>query len=182
MTELAGEVLVRPADAVEAQAYPLTLIANDRWRAQVPLERMGRYVYRVCAWKDAFASFVHEVRQKHAAGVPTHLELREGLALVAEAAPGHDALSAMLARLQGLPDDALRTMLLSDAMAALMRQAAPRNFQVTSHEIIIDAERQGGLFRELVRDVSAQPERRSGPSWHVQRRDRPVAAYRRDEF
>ena len=143
---LAGEVLVRPADAVAAQAYPLTLIANDRWRAQVPLERMGRYVYRVRAWKDVFASFVHEMRLKHAAGIPTQLELREGLALVAEAAPGHDALCAMLARLQGLPDDALRTMLLSDPMAGLMRQAVPRNFQVESHEILIDAERIAASF------------------------------------
>ena len=144
--KLAGEVLVRPADAMEGQAYPLTLIANDRWRAQVPLERMGRYVYTVSAWKDAFASFVHEVREKHAAGIPTRLELQEGLALVAEAAPGHEPLSAMLVRLQGLPDDALRTALLSDTMTGLMRQAAPRKFYATSHEIIIDAERRAASF------------------------------------
>jgi starch synthase (maltosyl-transferring) len=144
--KLAGEVLVRPADAEQTQSYPLTLIANDRWRAQVPLERMGRYVYTVSAWKDAFASFIHEVRQKHAAGIPTQLELQEGLALVAEAAPGHDRLSALLARLRSLPDDTLRTMLLSDTMVGLMRQAAPRKFQVTSHEIIIDAERRAASF------------------------------------
>jgi starch synthase (maltosyl-transferring) len=143
---LAGEVLVRPADVEEARAYKLTLVANDRWRAQVPLERMGRYVYTVSAWRDAFASFVHEVQAKHAAGVPTSLELREGWALVAEAAPGHESLSAMLANLQGLPDDALRAMLLSDTLAGLMREAAPRKFQVTSHDIIIDAERAAASF------------------------------------
>jgi starch synthase (maltosyl-transferring) len=107
---------------------------------------MGRYVYTVSAWKDAFASFVHEVREKHAAGIATRLELQEGLALVVEAAPGHEPLSAMLVRLQGLPDDALRTALLSDTMAVLMRQAAPRKFHVTSHEIIIDAERRAASF------------------------------------
>jgi starch synthase (maltosyl-transferring) len=144
--KLAGAVLVRSADAAEAQAYPLTLVANDRWRAEVPLERMGRYVYTVSAWKDAFASFVHEVQQKHAAGIPTRLELQEGLALVAEAAPRHDLLSAMLGRLQGLPDDALRPILLSDTMVGLMRQAAPRKFQVVSHEIVIDAERRAASF------------------------------------
>jgi starch synthase (maltosyl-transferring) len=144
--KLAGEVLVRPADTEDTRAYKLTLIANDRWAAQVPLERMGRYVYTVSAWKDAFSSFVHEVRTKHAAGIPTGLELREGLELVAEAASGDDVLPAMLVRLRGLPDDALRTMLLSDMMAGLMRQAAPRKFQVTSHEIIIDAERRIASF------------------------------------
>ncbi|HEY1857311.1 alpha-1,4-glucan--maltose-1-phosphate maltosyltransferase [Acidocella sp.] len=144
--KLAGEVLVRPADEGKTQAYPLMLIANDRWRALVPLERMGRYVYTVSAWQDAFASFAHEVREKHAAGVPTRLELQEGLALVAEAAPGHDSLSAMLARLQDLPEDELRTMLLSDMMVARMRQAAPRKFLVTSHEIIVDAERRSASF------------------------------------
>ena len=146
MTDLAGEVLVRPADREEAEAYPLTLVANDRWRAQVPLERMGRYVYTLSAWRDAFASFAHEVRAKHAAGVPTSLELREGLALVAEAAPGHELLSAMLANLRSLPDDLLRAMLLSDTLAALMREAAPRKFQVTSRDIIIDAERTAASF------------------------------------
>ena len=107
---------------------------------------MGRYVYTVSAWKDDFASFVHEVREKHAAGISTRLELQEGLVLVAEAAPGHDRLSAMLERLQGLPEDALRTMLLSDMMAGLMRKAAPRKFLVTSQEIIMDAERRARRF------------------------------------
>ena len=60
-----------------SQAYPLTLIVNDRWRAQVPLERMGRYVYTVSAWKDDFASFVHEVRRNTPPEFPRGLSCRK---------------------------------------------------------------------------------------------------------
>ena len=115
-------------------------------------------------------------------GFPTRLELQEGLALVAEAAPGHDRLSAMLARLQGLPEDALRTMLLSDTMAGLMRQAAPRKFLVTSHEIVIDAERRARRFASW---YEMFPRSQSGdPARHGTFKDviAPAAADRGDEF
>ena len=48
---------------------------------------MGRYVYAVEAWRDAFATFRDELEKKHEASVPVGLELEEGRLLVAAAGP-----------------------------------------------------------------------------------------------
>jgi starch synthase (maltosyl-transferring) len=144
--KLAGEILIRAADEKKFRAYPLSLINNDRWTASVPLERLGRHVFVVTAWKDAFASLVDEIAKKHAAGIPTQLELREGLALVDEAAARDKKLRLIAERLHEAAEPVLREALLSDKLATFMRQAAPRKFLVRSPEIIIDAERLGASF------------------------------------
>ncbi len=144
--KLAGEVLLRAADEKNFSAYPLTLINDDRWRASIPLERLGRHVFAVTAWKDTYASFVDEVTKKHAAGVPTQLELREGLALVEEAAGRDKKLLAVLEHLLEAPETTLREALLSDKMIAMMRLKAPRKFLVRSHDIAIESERLGASF------------------------------------
>ena len=36
---------------------PMSALVNDRWRAEFPLERMGRYRYTVTAWVDHFLSW-----------------------------------------------------------------------------------------------------------------------------
>jgi starch synthase (maltosyl-transferring) len=144
--KLAGEVLVRAADATEWRAYPLALVANDRWRAQFPLERMGRHMFVVTAWKDAYATFVDELTKKQNAGVPIHLELREGIELVEAAAHGHAGLSELLTALRAETPDAQYERFISPATATLMRAAAPRKFLVRSHEIILDAERLKSSF------------------------------------
>jgi starch synthase (maltosyl-transferring) len=144
--QLAGDVLLRAADSGEIHAYPLTLINNDRWRAQIPLERLGRHLFTITAWRDAYGSFVDEVRKKHAAGIATPLELREGLALVEAAARTNTKLRLVLEHLREAPDETLRETLLSERVIAVMRHAAPRNFFARSHDIVLDAERQGASF------------------------------------
>jgi starch synthase (maltosyl-transferring) len=144
--KLAGEVLFRAADEAKFRAYPLTLINNDRWTASVPLERLGRHVFAVTAWKDAYGSFVDEVTKKHAAGIPTNLELREGLILIEEAARTDKKLRTVLDRLRKAPEEILRDAMLSDQMIAVMRRAAPKKFLVRSPDIALDAERRGAAF------------------------------------
>ena len=55
---------------------------NDRYRADLPLNRIGAYDYTVQAWRDAFASYKDEIAKKSTAGVDVSLELREGMALL----------------------------------------------------------------------------------------------------
>jgi starch synthase (maltosyl-transferring) len=149
--KLAAEILWRPVDEKDWRAAPMEFLGNDEWRGHFPLPRLGRYVYAVAAWKDFFATFVDELQKKHAAGVPIHLELQEGILLLRETAKAGlnktgKALKAVLKDLEAANDDGKRAALLSEEMAALMRAADLKKFRVQSTEIIVDAERLGARF------------------------------------
>ena len=149
--KLAAELLWRPINEEQWTAVPMTLINNDRWTAEFPLHRLGRYVYAVSSWKDVFASFADELTKKHIAGVPTALEIKEGLLLVTQAAEAglnktSKPLKALLKSLQNADDNTRRTALLSDKTAELMRAGDVRKFFVQSENVIVDAERLNASF------------------------------------
>jgi len=53
---LACRLLYRRDDEREWQFVPMTLLTNDRWRAEFVLGAPGRYRYTILAWVDAFLS------------------------------------------------------------------------------------------------------------------------------
>ncbi len=60
---------------------PMTLFnpGLDLWRAEIPLERVGRHHYRVVAWKDPYASWVEELGKRvWAAQADVSSEIAEG--------------------------------------------------------------------------------------------------------
>ena len=134
------------------QETRMRLVDNDRYRAEMPLPAIGRYEYTVQAWRDAFASFRDELAKKHAAGVSTVLELREGLALLAQAAERADGkIRAGLrdaVRTLTDADDATRlTAFLSPDLAALMATADDRPRAATlPHPVRVEAERSAAAF------------------------------------
>ncbi len=139
-----------PGD-IEWHETPMRLLGNDRWQASFPLERRGPHRYRVEAWRDVWATYRHELGAKHKAGVPTALEIVEGMALVREAAARvggtpDGGLGGVRRALDAADEDARRTILLSDELAASMAAADARPFGVRSAEIPVDAERTGAGF------------------------------------
>ena len=99
--KLGAVLLWRAADEDAWTECRMTPLGNDRWMARFPLERMGRYVFAVEAWRDAFATFRDELEKKHAANVPIGLELEEGRILVDRAGErAGGALSDLAERLQ----------------------------------------------------------------------------------
>jgi starch synthase (maltosyl-transferring) len=133
---LAAEILWRPTDETKWRAAPMAALGNDEWRGRFALERLGRHVFAVAAWRDEYATFVDDLTKKLAAGVPTHLEIQEGVLLLRAAGITPDATG----------EAALRAELLSAAMLARMRAAAPKKFLVKSPPAIVDAERIGARF------------------------------------
>ncbi len=143
--KLAAELLWRPVDETKWHAVSMTLINNDRWTATFPLQRLGRHLYAVTAWKDAYATFVDEVTKKTKAGVATVLEVEEGLALLTKAAEAGlnktaKPLNAILKKLEKADTETKRTTLLSDKTVALMQAGDLRKFAVQSNDITVDAE------------------------------------------
>ena len=144
---LGAALLWRAVDAAGWTETRMRPLGNDRWTARFPLERMGRYLFAVETWRDAFASFRDELEKKHAANVPIGLELEEGRILVTKAGErAGGALSELAERLQGAADQDRLTLLLAKETADFMAAADDRPFRSRSAELPLEAERTGAGF------------------------------------
>ncbi len=145
--KLGAALLWRAVDEKEWREARLAPLGNDAWTASFPLERMGRHVFAIEVWRDAFASFRDELQKKHAAAVAVSLELEEGRLLVQAAGEraGGD-LAALAARLCGVGEAEKLALLLAPATATLMAAADDRPFRLRSPEMPVDAERTGAGF------------------------------------
>jgi starch synthase (maltosyl-transferring) len=65
----------------------MTALGNDRWRAELTVSELGRYVYTIQAWVDRFLTWRLQLAKRVAAGQHVALELEVGAKLV-EAAAG----------------------------------------------------------------------------------------------
>ncbi len=130
---------------------PMRPLVNDRWTAAFPLRQLGVHHYAIQAWRDAYATFADELTKKHAAGVPTALEVREGALLVAQAearaaTPAKAALAQLVKTLGQQDADAQRDTLLSPEAAALMASADDRPLAAMLDPIPVQAERVAAGF------------------------------------
>ncbi len=164
--KLAVVLLWRAADERDWHEVRMYHMINDRWTARLPLTRVGRVLFAIEAWRDAFATYRDELEKKSDAGLNVAVELEEGRLLVeaaAEHAQANDladtaATLKALAKALKVPQsrdrskaaarDAERTAaLLSEATAAAMRAADARPFAVRSEPALrIDAERTAARF------------------------------------
>ncbi|WP_426399672.1 maltotransferase domain-containing protein [Ralstonia sp. R-29] len=151
--QLAVHLLWRAQDEDTWQHVPMVPLGNDRWRSAFRPERLGRHLYAIGAWRDAFGTYRSELEKKHTAGVDVTLELEEGARLVAQAAehaPKDAPVDALhkLAHLLADADDARRLQLLLDPVTAhVMAQASHyRPFYVESVSYPLEVERGGAAF------------------------------------
>jgi starch synthase (maltosyl-transferring) len=181
--KLAVALLWRPADERDWHEIRMHPIGNDRWSAALPLMRVGRHLFAVEAWRDAFATYRDELEKKSTAGLDVSLELEEGRLLVQAAAEhaqsaGHDALAATLGGLAkslkatrarsktcSAGGDAERiALLLSEPTAEAMRAADARPFAVRTepaYRIEVDrgAARFSSWYELFPRSQSGDPRR-----------------------
>ncbi len=150
--KIAAELLWRAADDREWRRLRMMPLGNDRWAADMPLERLGRHVFAVEAWRDAYATLRDELEKKHQAGVAISLELEEARRFVvdtaaAAAADEYRAALDTLARRLADSDDAGRlALMLAPDTATLLIAADRRPFAVRTEAMPIDAERLAARF------------------------------------
>jgi starch synthase (maltosyl-transferring) len=65
---------------------PMEPLGNDRWRAEVELDALGRWRYAVRGWVDRFATWRDELERRVAGRQDVKVELLAGAQLVGEAA------------------------------------------------------------------------------------------------
>ena len=128
--QLGVALLWRSADEASWHETRMRPLGNDRWSAPFALPRIGRWLFTIEAWRDAFATWRDEVGKKHAAGIELQLELIEGREMLEAAAPRVPAL-------RGIADAVARSdaagqvaLLLAARTAALMAAADQRPFAV----------------------------------------------------
>lgn len=150
--KLAAELLWRAADDREWRRVRMTPLGNDRWAADMPLERLGRHVFMVEAWRDAFATLRDELEKKHQAGLNLSLELEEARRFVVDTAAAaaaeeyRAALETLAGRLADSDDDGRLGLMLAPETAGLLAAADRRPFAVRTEAMPVDAERLAARF------------------------------------
>jgi len=154
----------------------------DRWRGELPLDRVGRYRVGVVGWTDAYASWVDELAKRVRAAQPdVGSEIAEGVALVervrATLRGGERRdVDALLRRLRDAAADPVRLLEVASAeeATALMGRVAPRLDETCAEPerlIVADRERArfGAWYELFVRSQGTEPGR-SGTFRDAERR------------
>ncbi|MGY5811323.1 maltotransferase domain-containing protein [Rhizobium sp. LEGMi198b] len=165
---IAAALMWRSMDASAWSEAEMRLVENDRWRAEFPLERVGRYEFAVEAWRSLFAIFRYELAKKNEARLDLKLEIQEGMNLIRAALA--EAQGTLRAELQALfqklefSSQAERTSILLNAHTSdLMARADKRPFRVRSEASAVDAERKcaayASWYQIFPRSQSGDPDR-----------------------
>jgi len=120
-------------DGREAARVPMEPLGNDRWRAELALDSLGRHTFAVAARVDPFMTWRRDLAKWRDAGQDISQELIVGANLVdaaAKRATGADAraLAAAASRLRGAGSQGARARLgLDDRLARRMHDHADRS-------------------------------------------------------
>lgn len=124
---------------------------NNAWQGRLRVGDQGRYVYRIEAWIDQFASFCYELEKKFVAGQPIELELQEGRAQVQHAIERSQddvamGLTALHEELLHLSSDGQVERFLKPSTAVLMRKADHHAYLSRSYDYPLEVERSLAQF------------------------------------
>ncbi|HTK79243.1 MAG TPA: maltotransferase domain-containing protein [Rhizomicrobium sp.] len=148
---IAAELQFRAEGEHEWRRVRMQPKENDRWRAVMPLDRIGRHEFAIEAWIDSYGSFVRDIRRKFEAGLDLHLEISEGRQLIEaagarESGSTADALKALLRGFDFLPARDRLALLLAPETTDLMHKADGRPFAAKTAAYAIEAERRSAMF------------------------------------
>jgi starch synthase (maltosyl-transferring) len=147
----AAELLWKAADEKDWTRLPLSPLGNDRWQATFAPKRVGRHLYTVEAWRDDYASLVHEIDVKHKAGVDVTVELTEARqyleAVNAKAVPCNTtALGVAIQTLHGNVTNASVNALAAPATLKAVAASAERAFRTQHPPLPLEIERPEAEF------------------------------------
>ncbi|MCG8348044.1 MAG: alpha-1,4-glucan--maltose-1-phosphate maltosyltransferase [Chloroflexales bacterium] len=144
-------LLYRKQGELEWHETPMEFLVNDRWRAELTVQEMGRYYYSIKAWVDRFKSWSRDLVKRVEAGQDVRVDRLIGADLIDEArehASGDDAaaLQGFAAALRRGGDDGAQQGL-SSALAALMARYLDQRYAVMyDHELPVTVDRERARF------------------------------------
>jgi len=110
-----AELLWRAAGESEWQRTSMTFLGNDRWSAQFPVEKLGRYEYTVRGWTDMFLTWQRDLAKRREAAQDLSVDFLIGGALscnpvLKDAARSPEERYATAMALRPPPPDASRVL------------------------------------------------------------------------
>ncbi len=118
---LSAVLRYKTEEAADWEEREMIHVANDRWRASFPVERIGRYRYTIEAWVDHFKTWEHDFDIKLAAGQDMAVELRVGAEL------GRSALERAAGEDRAMLERWVRELSGDDPVHSAARVASARN-------------------------------------------------------
>jgi starch synthase (maltosyl-transferring) len=158
---LAAELLWRREGADKWFRIPMALQQNDRWTASFTPTEIGRYVYAIEAWTDAFATWRRDFLAKRDAGMDVALEIEEGRRLLGELKFRTNDRARLLGDIchkSELLDDA--APLLSDELAAAASKGQQADLARSArYPLVVDRPlaRAGAWYEMVPRSQSSVP-------------------------
>ena len=143
----------------EAEMEP---IGNDRWRASLPLSKVGRYEYSIAGFVDHWATWRHDLKKRIDAAQDVTVDLRIGAALVEAAAERADVADA--GRLRAAASKLTAERALGAELDALVEKYPDRSLETTLEHplaVTVDPERArfSAWYELFPRSASADPDR-----------------------
>jgi starch synthase (maltosyl-transferring) len=80
--QLSARLLFRRAEESDWQESPMRLIANDRWQGEFEVGELGRYVYTIVGWVDAYGTWAADLAKMAKAGVDISVDALRGVELL----------------------------------------------------------------------------------------------------
>jgi starch synthase (maltosyl-transferring) len=167
---ISGVLLYRRDGAQRWSEVPLLFRVNDRWRGEFAVTQLGRYLYSLEAWVDAFQSWRRDLEKKAEVGQHAPIDLEIGAELVRQASErtsGRDRamLESVAAALGGKGGTDKRVDLaLGDELLILMTRYPDRSCAKRYEKdlsVIVDRERArfSAWYELFPRSCASQPGR-----------------------
>ena len=149
---LGVELLWRSANRKDWSRLPMQHLNNDRWRATIHPERIGRYELTVEAWIDRYGTLARDIELKRAAGADVANEIAEARYLLDRAhklVTGSESkvIASALKWLSDASTDESADILLTRDLREVMYEAGDREFVCRRKPaVLLDVERPQALF------------------------------------
>lgn len=158
----AAALLWRLETAREWQRTPMHLHNNDRWTSTFTPQAVGRHVYVIEAWTDAFATWRHGAIAKLDAGQDISLDALEGAAMMTKAEPPNKETASIIGTAcEAFLQKGDIAPLLSDDVAQAMAVSQPRTDLTRSKPFPLMADRaraiEGAWYEMIPRSQSTMP-------------------------
>jgi len=80
--QLGARLLCRRTEDSDWRHEALKVIENDRWEGEFKVEELGRYIYSVIAWVDAYGTWAADLAKRVKAGVDISVDVQHGVKLL----------------------------------------------------------------------------------------------------
>ncbi|HEX5125196.1 MAG TPA: alpha-1,4-glucan--maltose-1-phosphate maltosyltransferase [Rhodocyclaceae bacterium] len=152
---IAVSLLWRAADVTQWNKTRMVALGNDRWAADFPLGRMGRYLFTIEAWRDTWATMRGELMKKNEFQQNIALEITEAIEFIEQTAQhletAHEGLKNLTLALKeastAKQHDVLLALLLDEQTAAILSEVDHRPFLLRLDTLFpVDSERREANF------------------------------------